>query len=75
MKSRTRVHLEKMRENIAEKTCRSCGYQHLNIHKIHMLKHPYGRKVKGMPDKYKIFIICPVCNEQWSLWDLEEKAE
>ena len=71
MKHRAKAHVEKMREKITEKTCKFCGYEHLNIHKIHVLKHPYGRKIRSMPGKYKIFIVCPVCKEEWSLWDLE----
>jgi len=49
--------------------CRNCAMP-LPKKEIYHYRHPKGWVVPGYEEKQWLFIVCPKCNHQWSLWKL-----
>lgn len=68
---------EEIYSQLETKNCKYCGTP-LPHTPIHCYEHSNGWIVKGFQEKQWLFIICPKCNYQWSLWKLgysQEKSE
>ena len=51
------------------KTCGWCGCL-IGDQPIEMFQHPDGWEVSGLPDYQWLYITCPECKYEWSLWKL-----
>lgn len=62
------MKLEDYEKLVEGKTCRWCGTE--LPQKVEYYAHPDGWKVEGFPTLLWLYVKCPNCKYDWSLWKL-----
>ena len=60
------------RQSIRRVRCKWCGYYGLQNEPFQFYDHDGGEKVNGFDKKQWLYIECPNCQYQWSLWKLQK---
>lgn len=61
--------IRKYVEQIKDFRCRWCGAD-LEDEPVHGYDHSDGWSVEGFQEKQWLFIVCPQCRYEWSIWKL-----
>jgi hypothetical protein len=60
--------LEEYRSRVIDQKCRWCGADLPSD--VEFYAHPEGWPVEGLEQLQWLFLTCPKCGYQWSLWKL-----
>lgn len=67
--------LSDYQNEIQKDVCRWCNYQGLKTLQIKSYDHDGGWTVDGFDHKQWLYIVCPKCYYEWSLWKLGVSRE